>query len=152
MWSKRKSIPFTCPSGNVVQIRRPGPSLALKGTRAARIFQRGGEDVITDPDKQLAFLESLPENELNDIYEFARVMLTDVVADPRLYMNPSGDQLGPDDVPLADFWAIFICASRGVPDMPVETKEGETTVDAVENFPATETGSSEPVSNSQAVQ
>lgn len=151
-WRKRLTYAFTCPSGNIVQIRRPGPSLALKGTKAARIFQRGGPEVLTDVDSQLAFIEALPDADVDEIYNFARIMLTDVVAEPRLYLNPSSDQLSPDDVPVADFWAIFISTSNGIREMPVKLKDGETTVDAVETFPSEQAGSSQPDDNSEAVQ
>lgn len=151
-WNKRTAIPFTCPSGNVVMIRRPGPSLSLKGTKALRIFERGGKDVLMDVQKQLAYIESLPDNELDEIYNFARIMLADSVVTPRLYLNPNEEQLSPDDIPLHDFWALFGVISNGVRDMPVTLKDGETTVDAVETFPEQETGSPESGSDSEVVQ
>lgn len=151
-WRKRLTYAFTCPSGDVVQIRRPGPSLALKGTKAVRIFDRGGKEILTDIDKQLAFIEALPDSDVEEIYSFARIMLTDVVAEPRLYLNPVGEQLSPDDVPVADFWAIFISASNGIREMPVKLKDGETTVDAVETFPSGQAGSAESDDHGEAVQ
>ena len=151
-WRKRIAIPFKCPSGEIALIRRPSPSLMLKTTRALRIFERGGSEILTDAGKQLEFLESLPESELNDIYECARILLADVVTSPALYLNPVEDQLSPDDLPTVDFWAIFMRASQGIPDMPVELKESETTVAAVDNFPSEQAGSVEPGSDSEVVQ
>lgn len=151
-WRKRVTYPFTCRSGNVVQIRRVGPSLALKGTRAARIFERGGQKVLTDIDAQLAFIESLPDEEVEEIYNFARIMLADAVAEPRLYLKPVGDQLSPDDIPPEDFWEIFTCVSNGIRQLPVQLKDGETTVEAVETFPAEQAGSVEPDGSSEQVQ
>lgn len=144
-WRKRLTTSFTCPSGEVIQIRRPSPSLLLRGMKAIRIFERGGKDVFTNIEKNLAFIESLPDAELDAIYTLARIMLTDVVADPKLYLNPTADQLSPDDLPPLDFWAIFSSASTGIHQMPVQLKEGETTVEAVQTFPGRQGSGDRPV-------
>lgn len=134
-WRKRSTQALTCPSGNKIIIRRPGPELALKSGKIARIFQKQTQADLTDVNKQLEFIENLPDDELNKLMGFARVLVADVVIDPPLSLHPKEGQLTPDDVPLADFWYIFTWAMNGGPDMPVQLEEGETTVEAVGNFP-----------------
>lgn len=138
-WRKRRTISFPCPSGNVVQVRRPGPSLTLKAARVARILQKmipqGG---VADINKQLEEMEKLSDAELEKMMVFARPLIVDVVEDPPLVLSPQGEELGPDDLPDSDFWAIFLWALNGGPDMPVQLEEGETTVEAVQNFPSGE--------------
>lgn len=135
-WRKRTTQALTCPSGNRIIIRRSGPELALKSGKIARIFQKQTKDDLSDVNKQLQFIENLPDEELNKLMGFARVLVSDVVIDPPLSLHPKEGQLGPDDVPLADFWYIFTWAMNGGPDMPVQLAEGETSVDAVDNFPS----------------
>lgn len=150
-WTKRILFKFECPSGNIVTVRRPGPDLMLKSGRVVRILQRQ-LDAAGDVNKQLAFIESLPDDEIEKLMYFARIVLADVVIDPPLHLHPKEGQLSPDDVPLQDFWALFIAASNGFPSVPVRTKEGETTVDAVTSFPSESIGSDPHLSDSEAVQ
>lgn len=135
-WQKRQTIKIDCPSGNEVIVRRPGPDLAIKAGKFARVLQRVNGKA--NADEQLAAIEQLPDTQLEQLMEFARIVLCDVVIEPPLYLNPKENQLSPDDVPLNDFWFIHIWAMNGGPTMPVKTKEGETTVEAVETFPVTE--------------
>lgn len=134
-WRKRLTTSLLCPSGNVVTVRRPGPDLALKAGKVARILNKQPKEVAGLVDAQLQFIEQLPDDELDKLMAFARILLCDVVRQPLLVLSPQEGQLGPDDVPLTDFWHIFTWAMNGGPDMPVKTKEGETTVDAVRTFP-----------------
>lgn len=150
-WTKRTPFKFECPSGNIVTARRPGPDLMLKSGRVVRILQRQ-LDAAGDVDKQLAFIESLPDDEIEKMMHFARIVLTDVVIEPPLHTHPKEDQLSPDDVPLQDFWALFIAATNGFPTIPVQTKEGETTVDAVTSFSEKDLRSDPNLSDSEAVQ
>lgn len=134
-WQKRRTTELECPSGNTAVVRRPGPELALKAGKITRILNKNEDAAKQDIDSQLAFIEKLSDEELDKLTDFARILLTDVVVNPVLVLNPKEGQLSPDDVPLADFWYIFIWAMNGGPSMPVKTKEGETTVAAVETFP-----------------
>lgn len=136
-WRKRLTTSLLCPSGNVATVRRPGPDLSLKAGRVARILQpllKANAD--PNIDAQLELIEKLPDDELNKLMAFARVVIVDVVMQPVLVANPKEGQLGPDDVPLNDFWFIFTWAMNGGPDMPVKLAEGETTVEAVGTFPS----------------
>lgn len=135
-WQKRQTTKLICPSGNEVIVRRTGPDLAVKAGKFARVLQKvSGKDGKSTPDEQLAAIEKLPENELDQLMSFARVVLADVVIDPPLHLHPKESQLSPDDVPLNDFWFIHTWAMNGGPTMPVRLKEGETTVETVETFP-----------------
>src|SRR5687767_13822228 len=150
-WRKRTTQALTCPSGNRIIIRRPGPELALKSGKIARIFQKQGQDDLGDVNKQLEFIENLPDEELNKLMGFARVLISDVVIDPPLSLHPKEGQLTPDDVPLSDFWYIFTWAMNGGPDMPVKLEEGETTVEAVSSFPSGQDAGSDISQDSESV-
>src|SRR5512147_213852 len=139
-WQKRQTQEISCPSGNTAVVRRPGPDIALKAGKITRILKRDKE--AENIDAQLALIEKLSDDELNKLTDFARILLCDVVVTPPLVLNPKEGQLSPDDVPLSDFWFIFTWAMNGGPDMPVKTKEGETTVEAVETFPTEQESSS----------
>jgi len=149
-WTKRQSISLTCPSGNVVIARRPGPDLALKAGKIARILQR--QTTTIDINKQLEFIEQMPDDELDKLMGFARILVSDVVVQPSLSLHPKEGQLGPDDVPLNDFWYIFTWGMNGGPDMPVKLTEGETTVAAVDTFPAEQSRSDELSGDSEQIQ
>lgn len=135
VWRKRESKSLECPSSNVIVVRRPGPDLALKAGKVARILQpllqsAAGGDV----NQQLAYIETLPDAELDKLMTFGRILIADVVIQPPLSLNPREGQLSPDDVPLNDFWFIFTWAMNGGPDMPVKLREGETDIETVRNF------------------
>lgn len=151
IWRKRQTKSFNCPSGNVVTVRRPGPDLALKAGKVARILQAQTE-AGADIQKQLEFMETLPDVELEKLMAFARILIVDVVIQPPLSLHPKEGQLGPDDVPLEDFWVIFMAAMRGFPDMPVQTTEGETTLENVNNFPEGQSSSAGISEDSEVVQ
>lgn len=87
--------------------------------------------------QMVARLEQLDDNELASMMVFAREVVIASLVSPRLVAKPSPgieDEIGPDDIDVQDFWYIFDWAMQGGPEIPVETKEGETTVAAVENF------------------
>lgn len=135
VWRKRLTTQLECPSGSVATVRRPGPDLALKAGKIARIFQKQRQDDAGDIDKQLEFIAELPDDELNKLMSFARVLIADVVIQPTISLHPKEGQLGPDDVPLGDFWFIFTWAMNGGPTMPVKLVEGETDIETVNHFP-----------------
>lgn len=149
-WNKRVSIPLTCPSGEVVMVRRPGPDMALKAGKVGRILQRQAKG--NDMEAQLAFIESLSDEEINKLMAFGRVMLADAVTEPALSLHQREGQLCVDDVPLGDFWFIFTSVMNGLPEMPVKIKDGETTVEAVETFSEEQSGSLSPDDNREIIQ
>lgn len=141
VWRKRLTTPIECPSGSVATVRRPGPDLALRTGKIARIFQKQKQDEAGDIDKQLEFIANLPDDELDKLMSFARVLIADVVIQPSISLHPKEGQLGPDDVPLEDFWFIFTWAMNGGPTMPVKLAEGETDIAAVQTFPGEQVAS-----------
>lgn len=150
-WRKRLTTSLLCPSGNVAIVRRAGPDMALRAGKVARILKRQ-DDAGSDIDKQLEFLETLPDDELNRVMAFARIVLADCVIDPPLSLSPKEGQLSPDDVPLQDFWFIYTWVMTGGPTMPVKLKEGETTVAAVETFPVEQGSGDSAVEDGEVVQ
>lgn len=137
-WRKRTPISLTCPSGNKIIVRRPGPDLAIKAMRLPRILQQQNPAEMT-PQKQMEIIEGLPDDELLKVMSFARVLIADVVIDPVLSLHPKEGQLSPDDVPLLDFWHVFGQAMAGFPSAPVALQEGETDIESVQNFSSEQT-------------
>lgn len=135
-WQKRQSTAFRCGSGNEVTAHRPGPSLTLKAQRFLPILQKTGADKQTDPDEQLAGILKLSDEDLDKLTEFARIIICDAVDSPVISLSPKEGQYHPDDLPVADFWELFVWISRGCPTIPVKLKEGETDIETVSNFPS----------------
>lgn len=134
-WQKRASAEFTCASGNKVIGHRPGPSLSLKAQRFLPILQKVGMDEKAPVEKQLEAILKLSDDELDKLTDFARIIICDAIDRPVISLNPKQGQYHPDDLPDADFWELFVWIAKGCPSIPVEMKEGETTVEAVTNFP-----------------
>lgn len=152
-WRKRLTTSLLCPSGNVAIVRRPGPDLAVKAGKYARVLQKvAGKKGDAPIEEQLKAIESLPDNELEQLMAFARVIVADVVVSPPLSLHPKEGQLSPDDVPLADFWFIHTWGMNGGPTMPVKLKDGETTVEAVETFPGEQGSGDSPVEDGESIQ
>ena len=130
-WKKQSTVRLECPSGAVAYVRRPAPDVGLRSGRVAEFFQS------LDPQDQEAMwdkLESMSDVEANRIKKFVREMVLATIASPKVYENPTGEQLGLDDLPASDFWHIFNWGSTGGKTLPVKLSEGEVTVDTVENF------------------
>jgi hypothetical protein len=108
----------------------------------------GAKEKVT-ADAQLDAIQKLSDLELEELTEFARVVISDVIVSPVVSLNPKEGQYHPDDLPVRDFWQIFMWFAQGSPTMPVKLREGETTVEAVSNFPEG-SGSSIDVDNDSA--
>lgn len=144
---------YTCPSGNEVMVQRSSPSLALKSQKFLPILKRvSGPEGKASADEQLAKILELPDNELEAITDYAEIVIADAVAEPRLFLKPKDGQLSPGDIPLNDFWQLFFYISNGCPEIPVKTKDGETSVDAVANFPDGQESSPGVGAHSESVQ
>lgn len=150
-WRKRLTTEITCPSGNVVTVRRPGPSMALKAGRIARILE-GQPKNIKSVAEQIAWMESLGDEDLEKLTDYAVSIMPDIVVKPIVSLHPKQGEYHPNDIPVPDFWHIFLQVMTGLHELPVPLKEGETTVEAVNKFPLGEVGSAEPVSDSEQVQ
>jgi hypothetical protein len=134
-------------------VQRPSPSLALKSQRFLPILQKiGGPDGKATPDEQMAGILGLPDDELERLTVYAEIVLADAVAEPRLYVQPKTGQLSPNDVPINDFWELFIYISQGCPQIPVKTKDGETSIDAVASFPGEQGPNTGISTNSESIQ
>lgn len=135
-WQKRIAKKYACPSGNEVMVQRSSPSLVLKSQRFLPILKRiSGPEGQAKADEQLAKLLELPDEELEKMTEFAEIVIADAVVQPPLSLNPKSGQLSPRDIPQNDFWILFFYISNGCPEIPVQTKDGETDIEAVANFP-----------------
>ncbi len=130
-WKKQQTVRFECPSGQVVYVRRPGPDLGLRSGRVAEFFQS------LDPQDQEAMwdkLESMTDEEAMRVKKFIRELVMATVVTPKIHENPQGEELGIEDIPAKDFWAIFAWGSTGGNTMSVKLGEGETTLESVDTF------------------
>lgn len=154
VWRKRVNTQITCPSGKRVTVRRAGPEIALKSGKILRMFEVRDIDLTkASIETQLETIESLTDEELVDLTAFARVVLVSVLVDPPLSLKPKEGQLEPDDLPLGDFWFLAMGGMNGWPTMPVKLADGEeTTVKAVETFPAGQESGDGASGNSEQVQ
>lgn len=152
-WDKRVERKFTCLSGNEVMVRRSSPSLALKSQRFLPILKRiSGPDGKAKADEQIAKILELPDAELEKLSSFAELVLEDAITAPRLKIGAKDGQLSPNDVPLNDFWQLFIYIGNGCPEIPVKTKDGETDIESVANFPVEQAGSAGAGVNGEQIQ
>ena len=106
-WKPRQSECFTCPSGQKVYIRRPGPEFVLRAPRGLR----GLRAFITDTTPQVAgneweLMSGMAEDEQEALVEYARDLICACVTSPKLFRHPTPQQLGPDDTE-GDFWPLF---------------------------------------------
>ena len=99
-WAKRQVTTFTCDSGNQVVLRRPGPSLSLKAGRFVRVLNKVGAKEKVTADAQLDAIQRLSDSELEELTEFARVVISDVIVSPVVSLNPKEGQYHPDDLPV----------------------------------------------------
>lgn len=152
-WQKRVTKKYICPSGNEVMVRRSSPSLVLKSQRFLPILKRiGGPDGKAKADEQLSAIARLPDKELESLTSFAEIVLADAVVDPVLSLTPKESQLSPNDLPLEDFWQLFIYIGSGCPEIPVKTKDGETDIESVASFPVEQTGSAGTGADGESIQ
>lgn len=152
-WSRRIAKKYTCPSGNEVMVQRSSPSLVLKSQRFLPILKRiSGPDGQAKAEDQLVKLLELPDDELEKMTDYAEIVIADAVVQPPLSLNPKVGELSPRDIPQNDFWMLFFYISSGCPEIPVQTKDGETSVEAVANFPEGQDASPGVSAHSESVQ
>src|SRR5687768_4144164 len=104
-WKPRKTYPFTCADGSVVQVQRPGPELALRVSRIPHSFARSASEPQEDesPEDKLA---QMSDEEQDAVVALARELIVAMVVSPKLKLNPKPGELGPDDTG-PDFWPLF---------------------------------------------
>lgn len=138
-WKPRKIESITCPSGVVVQIRRPGQEFAIRATRTLRTFSKG-KSVEELKGRSLEeygqdLLERMDDDELGALVTFARELVCAMLVSPRLVLNPNHDrgEVGPDDIEN-DFWFLFNYALTGFYNLKVPVGDGEVEVKDLETF------------------
>jgi hypothetical protein len=111
--------------------QRPPRFIMWRHGRSSQTFQsrfesiaEGGKE-LPDEEKGLLFMESLSDEEGRRYQAF-----TDDVVKHSLSPQPNVDELSEES-----YWEVFALTFYGVQSVPVETKEGVTTVEAVETFP-----------------
>lgn len=114
-WKPRKTETLTLnESGQVVQIRRPGPEFTLKAARVVRTFtakkanevkQQPGETI---EEAGVRTIAEMSDEELAALTIFARELVCAMLVSPKLVLNPNPDrdEIGPDDIGN-DFWELF---------------------------------------------
>lgn len=155
-WEKRKQFQLPLPSGIKRWVHRPGPSLALTVGRLQRTLKLTIDENMTLEQVGDEFLASMDDPKERATIELSvKVFLACLVnapdEQPVVERVTKPNQLCWEDVPQADFWAVVGWYNSGCKDIPVETEEGETTVEAVETFPAEQSGRVEPGSNGQSI-
>lgn len=115
-WKPRKTVPLTCPSGQVVQVRRPGPEFTFRLGRIAHTFSKAlkPEDGQSSEDYGLSVIEKMSDEELASLMIFGREYICAMVVSPKIVLNPREgfDEIGPDDIG-DDFWFLFNYAMAG---------------------------------------
>ena len=139
------TVPLTLPSGAVIKARRIPLEGWLATGKLPQVMVREFLDAHPDDDEGAATQraqESLsrdPETTLETLQAMRRVVVWSVVW-PRIVEGARGEgEIDPMDIPDRDFFFIFGWALNGAPDVPVRTKEGEVSVDALKTFRARRT-------------
>lgn len=155
-WEKRKVHDLPLPSGGTRKVKRPGPALTVSQGRLQRVLKVNVTDKSPDQVGE-DFVDALDDHTEKAYVDYSvKVVLACVVNDPSEQLHVVAtprkpNEITPDDIPPEDFWAIVGWYNAGCKDIPVETEEGETTVEAVETFPEEQGGRTEPGSNGQSV-
>jgi hypothetical protein len=131
---------LTLPSGQVVEFRPPRVEVFLKHGRfpyqlARKLQDVEGQDELSDDEKGAVLFASLTPDEQKQFSIYADDVVIGSVVSPKISRNPKSDEeIHVEDVPRGDYWTLFTASTRGIGSQPIETKDGETTVEAVETF------------------
>jgi len=127
-------------------------NILWKHGRTGQAFQSRINEIVSgykdeSPEAQgLIFLESMTDEERLKFKNFA----DDIIK------YSTSPQVEPDSLTEMSYWVIFGRKMYGLPDAPIQTTEGETTVEAVETFPVqstlSEAGEDVPNLRTEAVQ
>ena len=133
-WKPRPIEHLTCPSGQEVQVRRPGPEFMLRSGRVARTFTRAMGDKVKAAAGPEDFVDTLSGDELAAVVSFARELVCAMLVAPRLVVNPTKEgDVGPDDIG-DDFWFLFNYGMTGYFNLSVPVGDGEVKVENLETF------------------
>lgn len=146
-WKPRKTETLECPSGQSVQVRRPGPEFMLRATRVQRTFSKfankkekeddaARKDALSPEEYGLQTLAKMSDDELAAVMIFARELVCAMLVSPRLVREPrpDSDEIGPDDIGDVDFWFLFNYAMTGYFNLKVPVGDGEVEITDVESF------------------
>lgn len=139
-WKPRKAEKLTCPSGQEVTIRRPGPEFTLRSGRVARTFamalNESKEEEDGAPKSPEDVFDEMSDEELAALTLFAGELVRAMVISPKLVLNPREgcDEIGPEDVPGPDFWFLFNYGMMNFVGIKVPVGETEVEVSDLETF------------------
>ena len=141
-WKPRQIATLTCPSGQEVQVRRPGPDTMMKVGRVIRGFARNAG--LTEQEAALSLakdLADMSDEELATIMISGRELICATLVSPKLVLNPRPDmgEIGPDDMPFPDFLFLFTQVMGDFYQIKVPVGETEVEVADLETF-RTESG------------
>lgn len=145
-WKPRKTETLECPSGQSVQVRRPGPEFMLRAGRVARTFSKYASKADKEQDEKerqslspeeygLQTLAKMSDDELAAVMIFARELVCAMLVSPRLVREPrpDSDEIGPEDIG-DDFWFLFGHGMTGYFNLKVPVGNGEVEVKDLETF------------------
>jgi hypothetical protein len=137
-WQPRKVESLTCPSGQVVQVRRPGPEFTFRAGRIARTFSKvhsPTEVAIASSDNPLSVIENMSDEELSNLMVFGRDLICATVVSPKIVLHPREgfDEIGPDDIGN-DFWFLFNYVLAGFTGIKVPVGGEEVEIKDLETF------------------
>lgn len=147
-WQPRKAETLTCPSGQVVTVRRPGPEFALRAARIHKTFTKKANKSKEELEKEqqemeglspeeygLKTLANMDDEELAGVMIFTRELVCAMLVSPRLVREPRPgmNEVGPDDIG-DDFWWLFNYAMTGFYGLKVPVGDAEVEVADVESF------------------
>lgn len=137
-WKKRQTKTLTCPSGQKVQVRRPGPEFILRAGKSAKTFSRyvnNAPQTENLEDDSLELFAKMPDEEFAAFVVFARELVCVMLVSPRLVRDPKpgSDEIGPDDIG-DDFWYLFNYAMSGYFGLKVPVGNQEVEISDLESF------------------
>lgn len=121
---------LTLPSGEVFTVRRPPLQVWVAAGKIPQSFLRKmGGDAGAISAAQLSDAETLAA------IEFVRDAIVYACVSPKLVIGGTGeDELDPSELDPADFEFLTGWIMQGCPGVPVRTKEGETSIEALDRF------------------
>lgn len=134
---RERAVTVTAPSGLQYRVVRPNMAVYLDGGRLPESFVllmnrvAANEVSADDAEKQMS-----PEDNLA-YSKFVVSLIRECVVEPRIVNHPTDDddELDVGDVAaIGDFDFLSMYLSGLVPDQPVKTKEGDTSVESLEAF------------------
>lgn len=138
-WAPRKIEPLTCPSGQVVLVKRPGPDFTLRVGRVARTYAaalsgKPRNDGETDQEYYERLFDEMSEEELDAYVAYGRHLLVAMCVSPALALSPKPErgEIGPDDLG-SDFWFLLDYGMRNF--LGISVPVGDTEVEATDLEP-----------------